>query len=73
MELTSTITSKSTGNIYKVIYRDGDPRQVADNTIPVRGIHAFCFHGGKLVLVNHPRSGWTPPGGGTEAGETIED
>ena len=37
------------------------------------GIHAFCFYNDKLILVNHPKKGWAPVGGGMEKGETYEE
>lgn len=37
--------------------------------ILLHGVHAFCFHQGRLILVKHPRSSWLPPGGGIEIGE----
>jgi ADP-ribose pyrophosphatase YjhB (NUDIX family) len=40
----------------------------------VHGVHAFCFVGDELVIVYSEAKGyWTPPGGGVESGETVEE
>ncbi len=40
----------------------------------LQGVHAFCFCDGKLVVVYADNKGyWTPPGGGIESGESIEE
>lgn len=44
------------------------------NREEVKGVHAYCFHGDKLVIVYSEIKGyWTPPGGGVEPNETIEN
>jgi ADP-ribose pyrophosphatase YjhB (NUDIX family) len=38
----------------------------------ITAVHAFCFYGDKLVVVYSKKKNiWTPPGGGTEEGETA--
>lgn len=71
MEIISTITNRS-GQTFDVVYRDVDDVGVLD-TKQVRGVHAYCFCGDELVVVYADKKGiWTPPGGGVEAGETVE-
>lgn len=38
----------------------------------ITSVHAFCFHEGKLLMVNLNDRGWDFPGGHIEAGETVE-
>lgn len=38
----------------------------------ITSVHAFCFHGGQLLMVNLNDRGWDFPGGHIEAGETAE-
>jgi len=71
MEIKSRITRK-TGATYDVVYRESDPAQNLGGAV-LHCIHAFCFYEGKLILVNHPTSGWMPVGGGIEEGETFEE
>lgn len=71
MEIKSTLINGS-GQKLDIIYREGDPLLGLEGKI-LQGVHAFCFCGDKLVLVHHPKSGWMPPGGGIESGETYED
>ena len=59
------------GKTYKVDYTDGIP----DYTDPdmLDGVHAYCFYGDKLIIVNNEKDNvWTPPGGSIEKGETYE-
>ena len=70
MEMKSTITNRS-GQTLDVIYSESDPLVDLDDKI-LQGVHAFCFCGDKMVLVKHPKSGWMPPGGSIESGETYE-
>ena len=70
MEIKSTLINHS-GQELKVVYWEGDPLADLEGKI-LQGVHAFCFYDGKLVLVKHPKSGWMPPGGGIEQGETYE-
>jgi 8-oxo-dGTP diphosphatase len=70
MELKSTLINRA-GQKLDIVYREADPLSDLGDTI-LQGVHAFCFCGDKLVLVKHPKSGWMPPGGGIEQGETYE-
>lgn len=70
MEIQSNLKNSS-GQILKVIYSENDPLVGLDGKI-LQGVHAFCFFGDKMILVNHPKSGWMPPGGGVESRETYE-
>src|SRR3989344_3073462 len=71
MEIKSTLTNRS-GQKLDIIYHEGDPLDGLNGKI-LQGVHAFCFYGDKLVLVHHAKSGWMPPGGGIEPGESYED
>lgn len=46
--------------------------ELTDN-FHVTSTHGFCFHEGKVVLVNLDTRGWDIPGGHMEAGETPEE
>ena len=70
VQLQSTLTN-SLGQTLKVIYSEEDPLIGLDGKV-LRGVHAFCFYGDKMVLVKHSKSGWMPPGGGIELEETYE-
>ncbi|MDP2651248.1 MAG: NUDIX domain-containing protein [bacterium] len=72
MQIKLKIKSTTTGEIFNVIYSEGDPHADLDGK-KLQAIHAFCFCGDKMVLVKHPRTGWMPPGGGIEPGETYEE
>lgn len=71
MEIKSTLTNKS-GQKLDIIYKEDDPLKDLGNKI-LQGVHAFCFYEDKMILVHHPKSGWMPPGGGIEPGETYEE
>jgi ADP-ribose pyrophosphatase YjhB (NUDIX family) len=71
MEIKSTLTNSS-GQVLDVIYAEGDQLSGLEGKI-LQGVHAFCFYEDQMVLVNHPKSGWMPPGGGIEDGETYEE
>lgn len=72
MEIKSTIKSRLSG-IVPVVYRDIESLEELDGRT-VHGVHAYCFCGDELVIVYSDMKGyWTPPGGGVEQGETIED
>lgn len=71
MELVSTLTNRA-GQKLKVCYVEGDPLDGLDQVV-FQGVHAICFQDDKLVLVKHPLSGWMPPGGGIEPGESYEE
>ncbi|MBI2065539.1 MAG: NUDIX hydrolase [Candidatus Zambryskibacteria bacterium] len=70
MEIKSTLINHE-GQKFDVIYREEDPMVHLEDKV-LQGVHAFCFCGDKLVLVKHAKSGWMPPGGGVEIGESIE-
>ncbi|MCX6716000.1 MAG: NUDIX domain-containing protein [Candidatus Taylorbacteria bacterium] len=56
-----------------LIYREDDPLMNLSGRV-LQAVHAFCFCGGKLVVVYAAKKGyWTPPGGGIEPGETYEE
>lgn len=72
MEIRSTISNRS-GKSFNVVYRDIDSLDEIGERV-VNDVHAFCFHKGKLVIVyDTKRQRWTPPGGGVEKGESIEE
>ena len=54
-------------------YRDlNSIEEISDKKVD--GVHAYCFCGGKLVLVYAKEKGtWTPAGGGVETGESVEE
>jgi ADP-ribose pyrophosphatase YjhB (NUDIX family) len=55
------------------VYNDLDTtEEIKDKKI--NGVHAYCFYDSKLVLVYDGKKRiWTPAGGGTEIGESVED
>ena len=72
MEIRSTLVNRS-GQTLQTVYRDLDSLDEL-NGRKVKGVHAFCFCGDELVIVYSDRKGyWTPPGGGIEPGETVEE
>src|ERR1035437_7275559 len=71
MEIKATHKNRL-GHILDVIYREGDPLADLEDK-KLQGVHAFCFYNDKMVLVHHPKSGWMPPGGGIEPGESYEN
>lgn len=72
MEIKSTMTNHA-GQTFSVVYRDADSlAELGDRK--VSSVHALCFYKGKMLAVFSEAKGyWTPPGGGVEAGETIEE
>lgn len=72
MEINSTLKSRLYG-VVPVVYRDIEStEELGDRT--VHGVHAYCFVGDELVIVYSETKGyWTPPGGGVEPGETVEE
>ena len=72
MEIKSTLKSRLSG-IVSVAYRDIDSFSELEGRT-VHGVHAFCFMGENLVIVYSDKKGnWTPPGGGVELGESVEE
>lgn len=72
MEIKSTLTNRS-GQILKLVYREDNPLNDLEGKV-LQGVHAYCFYNGKLVLVYAENKGyWTPPGGGIESGESVEE
>ena len=72
MEIRSSLVNRS-GQKLEVFYKDIE--FVLDlGGRKVSGVHAYCFCKDKLVVVFSDQKGyWTPPGGGVEEGETIEE
>lgn len=72
MEIHSTLVNRS-GQTLQTVYRDLDSIDELGGR-NVKGVHAFCFCGDELVVVYSDMKGyWTPPGGGVEPGETVEE
>ncbi len=72
MEIKSVLTNSS-GDVVEVIYRDIDSVSELEGRT-VSGVHAYCFLNDALVIVYAGNKGlWTPPGGGVETGETLEE
>ncbi len=71
MQLSSTLVNRA-GQVLKIHYVEGDPLEGVDRVV-LQGVHAFCFCNDQLVLVKHPLSGWMPPGGRIELGESYEE
>lgn len=71
MKLTSNFTNSSGEKVFQTYFDGEDLVEVLDKK-NFGGSHAYCFCGDKLVLVNHPKGGWMPPGGGMEEGESVE-
>ena len=72
MEIKSTLKSRLSG-IVPVVYRDIESLEELGGRT-VHGVHAFCFVGDELVIVYSDTKGyWTPPGGGVEPGEMVEE
>lgn len=72
MEIKSTLKMRSYG-VLNVVYKDIDSTDELNNK-NIQGVHAYCFYGDKLVVVYAEKKGyWTPPGGGVEKRETVEE
>jgi len=72
MPITSTFISSSTGLTWNGAYHEIDSFDPI-RALPIEASGAICFYGDKLVLVYAvKRNAWEMPGGGREAGETIE-
>jgi 8-oxo-dGTP pyrophosphatase MutT (NUDIX family) len=69
-EIKSTHTTE-TGHVLDLIYSDIDDFSELKDT-KIRGVRAFCFCGGRLVIVLDKKNRWMPPGGGVEVGESPE-
>ncbi|MFA5942120.1 MAG: NUDIX domain-containing protein [Candidatus Paceibacterota bacterium] len=72
MEIHSTLTNRDKQTI-PFVYRDIDsPEEL--NGEKIKGVHAYCFCGDKLVVVYaEEKKSWGPPGGGVEPRETFEE
>lgn len=56
-----------------MVYRDIESTEELGKRT-VHGVHAYCFVDDELVIVYSDMKGyWTPPGGGVELGETVEE
>ena len=72
MEIKSTLVNRS-GQTLPIIYRDIDSLDEL-NDRKVDAVRAYCFCGNDLVIEYSDTKGyWTPPGGGVESGETVEE
>lgn len=61
------------GEILDYTYYDSDDFSELKE-IEVKAVHAFCFYKNKMVIVwSDKKNYWTPPGGGVENDETIEE
>ena len=71
-EIKSIMKTRQMGDV-PYVYQDLDSiEEIRDKK--VNGVHAYCFCNHKLVLVYDGKKGtWTPAGGGTEIGESVED
>ena len=72
MEIRSKI-HRRTGEVFGVVYRE-------DNFLnnlkgkSLQAVHAYCFYKDKMIVVWADNKGyWTPPGGGIEQGESVEE
>lgn len=81
MNLTSTYINGK-GETLKIEYFEGGANSPVENldTKILQGVHAFSIvkssdpsKNGKMVLVNHPKTGWMPAGGGIESRETYQE
>lgn len=72
MEINSSLVNRS-GQTLPTAYRDIYSFDELKD-VKINGVHGFCFCGNKLVIVYSDAKGyWTPPGGGVELGETVEE
>lgn len=71
MEIRSTIKNRA-GQVLDSVYSEDDPLSDLEGKM-LYCVHAYCFCGDKMVLVNHPKSGWMPPGGKIEEGESYQE
>lgn len=71
MEIKSTLIHQ--GQTIPFVYRDVDSLDELEGE-KIKGVHAYCFCGDKLVVVYAESKGsWGPPGGAVESDETIEE
>ena len=72
MEIKSKI-QKRTGQVFDVVYKEDDfLNNLEDKSL--QAVHAYCFYKDKMVVVYADSKGyWTPPGGGIEQGESVEE
>ena len=72
MEIKSKI-QKRTGQVFYVVYKEDDFLNNLDGK-SLQAVHAYCFYKDKMVVVYADSKGyWTPPGGGIEQGESVEE
>ncbi|OGG93832.1 hypothetical protein A2609_01120 [Candidatus Kaiserbacteria bacterium RIFOXYD1_FULL_47_14] len=71
MEIKSTLIHQ--GKTIPFVYRDIDLLDELKGE-KIKGVHAYCFCGDKLVIVYAEKKGsWGPPGGAIDPGEAIEE
>ncbi len=71
MKIEAIMNTRIRKNIPYVYY---DMEKYEDLPAGMMHVGAYCFYRGKLLVVYHaPKKHWTPPGGGIEEGETVED
>lgn len=72
MIIHSTLTNRAE-EVLPVTYHDVDSEKVFED-LSVHAVHAYCFYEDKLVLVySEEKNYWSVPGGGVEAGESVEE
>ena len=72
MEIKSKL-QKRTGQVFDVVYREGDYLDNLEGK-SLQAVHAYCFYKEKMIVVYADNKGyWTPPGGGVEQGESVEE
>ena len=72
MEIKSKL-QKRTGQVFDVVYREGDYLNNLEGK-SLQAVHAYCFYKEKIIVVYADNKGyWTPPGGGIEQGESVEE
>ena len=72
MEIKSKL-QKRTGQVFDVVYREGDYLDNLEGK-SLQAVHAYCFYKEKMIVVYADNKGyWTPPGGGIEQGESVEE
>ena len=72
MEIKSKL-HKRTGEVFDVVYMEDDYLDNLEGKI-LQAVHAYCFYKDKMMVVYADNKGyWTPPGGGIEQGESVEE